>query len=157
MLFRSLLTAKPKDAAAHVQVAEWLRSIDRTDEAIALYRRAIELAPQEAQYREALGEFLFALDRKADAIATWREIASGSRKSAESFSRVGQLLKNHDDVAGAIAAYAEAIKLESRVADLLTLARLQRESKQFDASVKHIEQAGSLAESQEDQIGRAHV
>ncbi len=149
-IWKRLLTAKPKDAAAHVQVAEWLRSIDRTDEAIALYRRAIELAPQEAQYREALGEFLFALDRKADAIATWREIASGSRKSAESFSRVGQLLKNHDDVAGAIAAYAEAIKLESRVADLLTLARLQRESKQFDASVKHIEQAGSLAESQED-------
>lgn len=149
-VWRRLLVAKPKDAVAHVQIAEWLRSIERTDAALALYRRAIELAPQEAQYREALGEFFFALDRKADAIVTWREIASGSRQSVESLSRVGQLLKNHDDAVGAIAAYREAIKLEPRVADLLALARLQRESRQFDDALKHIEQASSLAESQDE-------
>ncbi len=149
-IWRRLLEAKPKEAAAQVQVAEWLRSIERTDEAVALYRRAIELAPNETQYREALGEFLFAVDRKADAITTWREIATGSRKSVESLSRLGQLLKNHDDVGGAIAAYAAACDLEPRVADLLAHARLLRDTRKFDESLKQIEKASELAESAED-------
>jgi len=150
VVWRKLLDAKPKEATAQVQVAEWLRSIERTDEAVALYRRAIELAPNETQYREALGEFLFALDRKADAIATWHEIASGSRKSVESLSRVGQLLKNHDDVEGALAAYAAACDIEPRVTDLLAHARLLRDTRKFDESLKQIEKATALAESSEE-------
>ncbi len=61
------------------QVADQMRSIERNDDAIKLYRQAIEQDPTSPQYREYLGEFLFTLDRKDEAIEVWKSIAEGDR------------------------------------------------------------------------------
>jgi tetratricopeptide (TPR) repeat protein len=56
--------------AVTAQVADLVRSAGMTDEAIALYKRAVELAPDAAQYREYLGEYYHSLKRSAEALAT---------------------------------------------------------------------------------------
>src|SRR5579875_3557202 len=56
-VWQRLLEKRPKDPVITAQVADLLRGAGMSEEAIALYKRAIELAPQSPQYREYLGEY----------------------------------------------------------------------------------------------------
>src|SRR5437867_3917265 len=74
------------------QVPDLLRSAGLTDDALALYRKAVELAPDAAQYREYLGEYLHALKRPEEAQAAWRPMAEGQNRTAKNLTRLGEVL-----------------------------------------------------------------
>jgi tetratricopeptide (TPR) repeat protein len=128
-VWRRLIAARPKDPAIATQVADLLRQAEATDEAIALYRKAVELAPDSPHYREYLGEYYHALKRPDDALAAWRPMAAGPNRSAKSLARLTEVLAGfgYKDEAIATAAEActldpEALALRLKHADLLQAA-----------------------------------
>src|SRR5262249_4197982 len=82
-VWKRLLDKRPKDPVVTAQVADLLRAAGMTDEAIALYKRAIELAPEAPQYREYLGEYYHSLKRSKEALEAWRPIAEGANRNAK--------------------------------------------------------------------------
>jgi tetratricopeptide (TPR) repeat protein len=53
-----LLVKRGADPVSVARVADLLRGVNKTEAAIAAYRKAISLAENESQYREYLGEYL---------------------------------------------------------------------------------------------------
>src|SRR5262245_5032696 len=86
-VWKRLLDRRKDDPVATAQVADLVRGAGLTDEAIALYRKAIEYAPNAPQYREYLGEYLHNLKRKDEALASWRPIAEGANRNAKNLAR----------------------------------------------------------------------
>lgn len=64
-LYQQILSAKPKDPAAHFNVAACLQALKQIDAAIAEYKQASSLDPKNAQYKDALTK---AIQDKADPI-----------------------------------------------------------------------------------------
>ena len=73
-----------------------------TDDALALYRKAIEQAPGNPQYREYLGEYLHQLKRPDEAMAEWAKIAEGSNRNARNLGRLAEVLAGFGYVKEAI-------------------------------------------------------
>ena len=93
-VWKRLTKARPDDALTATRVADLLRQAELTDEALALYRKAVELAPDEPQYREYLGQYYHSLDRRQEAVAAWQEMAAGKRHTTEYLHRLAEVLNS---------------------------------------------------------------
>src|SRR5439155_2004359 len=112
-IWKRMLEKKPNDPVTTAQVADLIRSAGATDDAIALYKKAIQLAPESAQYREYLGEYYHSLKRSDEALATWRQIADGKNRTSKSLTRLAEVLGGFGYLKEAVDAIAEACTLEA--------------------------------------------
>ncbi|MGH7202093.1 MAG: tetratricopeptide repeat protein, partial [Planctomycetaceae bacterium] len=151
-IWRRLLKDRPDDPVIVSQVADLLRQAKLTDEAIALYQRAIELAPNEPQYREYLGEFYHTLERKADAVATWKQIAAGENRTTRNLVRLGEVLAGFGYRKEAIEAFSAAVEMDPEFTDRMKFAVLLREDGQYDAALQQLDLAVKLAENDDERL-----
>jgi tetratricopeptide (TPR) repeat protein len=150
-VWRRLLDARPKDPVIVTQVADLFRQAELTDEAIALYQKAIELAPTAAQYREYLGEYYHTLKRPDEAKATWRAIAAGPNRSSKTLARLSEVLSGFGYLPDAINTIAEACDLEADDFTLrLKYADLLYQVEQYPDSLKQLGLAGKLSSNAEE-------
>jgi tetratricopeptide (TPR) repeat protein len=150
-VWKRILDKKPKDAVTASQVAELLRAASATEDAIALYKKAIELAPNAAQYREYLGEYYHSLKRSAEAIETWRPIADGPNRSSKNLARLAEVLAGFGYRKEAIEAMADAVNLEKDDFNLLmTFAELLHLEGRNDEALKQIDVAAKLTSNPEE-------
>lgn len=150
-VWKRLLEKKPNDAVVAAQVADLLRSAGATDEAIALYRKAIDLAPTAPQYREYLGEYLHSMKRSEEALATWRPMAEGPNRTAKNLARLAEVFAGFGYRKEAVAALADAISLEKDDFTLLmTYADLLYQESRHDEALAQLTQATRLISSPEE-------
>jgi tetratricopeptide (TPR) repeat protein len=150
-VWKRILDKKPKDPVTASQVADLMRTAGASEDAIALYQKAIELAPNSAQYREYLGEYYHSLKRPADAIATWKPIAEGANRSSKNLARLAEVLAGFGYRKEAIEAMADAVSLEKDDFTLLmTYAELLHQDGQNDKSLEQIATASKLTSNPEE-------
>jgi tetratricopeptide (TPR) repeat protein len=150
-VWKKLLEKKPNDPVTTSQVADLMRTAGATDEAIALYKKAITLAPDAAQYREYLGEYYHSLMRSADALATWRPIAEGANRSAKNLARLAEVFAGFGYRKEAIAALADAITLDKDDFTLLmTYADQLYQDAQHDLALTQIAAASKRTSNPEE-------
>ncbi len=150
-VWKRLLEKKPNDPVTTSQVADMMRSAGATDEAIALYKRAIQLAPDAAQYREYLGEYYHSLTRSEEALATWRPIAEGANRTSKNLARLAEVFAGFGYRKEAIGAMADAISLDKDDFGLLmTYAELLHQDGQFDLALAQITAASKRTSNPEE-------
>jgi tetratricopeptide (TPR) repeat protein len=146
-VWKRLVGDDVKDPVVIAQVADLFRQSEMTDDAIALYRRAIALAPDASQYREYLGEYYHQLKRPAEALATWRE---GVAKTAPAQGRLGEVLAGFGYRKEALEPLTEAVKLAPDDFDLrLKLADLLVQLDRPLDALPELAAAGRVSESDE--------
>ena len=149
-VWKRLAPDDAKDAVTIAQTADLYRQASLSDEAIALYQRAIKLAPEASQYREYLGEYYHVLKRPADALATWRQSVEGSRRNAKTLGRLGEVLAGFGYRTEAVEPMVEACKLEPDDFDLrLRLADLRLTLDQPTEALVELEKASTVAAADE--------
>jgi tetratricopeptide (TPR) repeat protein len=157
-VWRRLTDTRPNDAATSAQVADLFRQAEFTDEAIALYRKAVDLAPDSPQYREYLGEYYHTLKRNDEAKAVWNAMAAGKNRNAKSLTRLGEVLGGFGYKTEAIEAIAEARKLDPDSFDLrVKYAELLVEAQRFqeaDAELSGTEKLADNDDQRETLLGR---
>ena len=150
-VWKRLTVAKPKDPLISLQVAELVRQVELTDEALALYQKAISLAPDAAQYKEYLGEYYHSLSRKDEAKATWRQIAEGNNKTAANVARLAEVLSSFGYLTEAIETNAEACKLDPKGINLqIKQVDLLTQAEKHDEALKQLEVVKKLAANDEE-------
>ena len=150
-IWKRMLAKKPNDPVTASQVADLLRTGGVTDEAVALYKKAIELAPAAAQYREYLGEYFHSQGKSAEALATWRPIAEGANRTAKNLVRLAEVMAGFGYRKEAVAAMADAVTLErDDFTTLMTYADLLNQDSQYDASLAQIDAASKLTSNPEE-------
>ena len=150
-VWRRMIEAKPKDPLIASQVADLLRQADLTDEALAMYAKAIELAPDGSQYREYLGEYFHRLNRRDEALATWRQIAEGKNKTTANLGRLSEVLAGFGYLAEAITTNAEALQLDKKDFALwLKQADYLHQAERFDEALTQLVTADALAANDEE-------
>ncbi len=149
-VWRKLAPDDAKDAVTIAQAADLFRQAGLSDDAIALYNRAIKLAPEPSQYREYLGEYYHTLKRPADALATWRLNVAGPSKNARSLGRLGEVLAGFGYRAEALEPLTEACRLEPDDFDLrLKLADLRLAMDKPAEAIPELEKAEAVASAEE--------
>ncbi len=91
VIYRQILEKSPRDAAAHLGLANELSAQGRHDEAVAEYRDAIRLKPGDALAVYYLGNALKALGKRDEAIAEYREAARLDAEWGHVGSAIGAL------------------------------------------------------------------
>lgn len=153
-VWRRLATARPKDPLAATQAADLFRHAEMTDEALALYRRAVELDPDSPQYREYLGEYYHTLKRSDEALAAWRAIAAGSNRNAKNLTRLAEVLSGFGYLKEAVDTMGQACELEDDdFSRQLAYAELLGQDRQFDKALAQLEVAEKLAANDEEREG----
>lgn len=149
-IWQRLADARPKDAVTLSTIADRLRSIDRTDDAIALYEKAINVDPGSPQYREYLGEYLYQLDRKDDAIKAWEGIAEGDRRTRDSLVRLAEVFGTFKQSDRSIKAWRDASKMDLEFGQELRFAKILRDAKEYDEALTRLDVAEKIAETPEE-------
>ncbi len=154
-VWKRLLAKRGEDPVTVARVADLLRGVNKSEEAIAAYRKAVSLAENDLQYREYLGEYLFRLDRKEDAMAVWRELASGPRENRENLVRLSEVLSTFQMREEAL------VTMERVCSDNPALgkptfgqrarfAEMLRDATKYEESLKQLEFAAAIAETPEE-------
>jgi tetratricopeptide (TPR) repeat protein len=107
---------RPDDALAHSNLGTALRSLGRTEQALAHFRRAIALDPRLGQAHSNLGQFLLDLGRGAEALPHCREAVALQPNVAETHNNLGNVHRAAGRFAEARACYFEALRLNPRLA-----------------------------------------
>lgn len=149
-IWQRLAKARGDDAVTLAQVADRLRSIDQSEDAIALYRRAIEVDPVAPQYREYLGEYLHQLDRKDEAIEVWEAIADGDRRGVNSLIRLAEIFATFKLAERSLETWKAASEYDFTFSQELRYANQLRAAKQFDESLARLKVAEKIAESPDE-------
>lgn len=150
-VWNRLTTSKPKDPLIASQVAELFRQAEMTDEALALYQKAISLAPESAQYKEYLGEYYHSLKRKDEALATWRQMAEGNAKTAPNVARLAEVFSGFGYLTEAIETNAEACKLDPKEINLqIKQVDLLVQAEKHDEALKQLDVVKKLAANDEE-------
>src|SRR5262249_45637555 len=127
------------------------RQVEMSDEALALYKKAVELAPDAAQYREYLGEYYHSLKRSDEALATWRAIAEGKNKNAKNLGRLAEVLAGFGYLKEGAAVLPEGCALEKDDYNLqLKYADLLFQVERFDDALQQLAAAERLAGNAEE-------
>jgi tetratricopeptide (TPR) repeat protein len=155
-VWSKLLTKRGEDPVTVARVADLLRGVNKTDEAIAAYRKAISLAENEPQYREYLGEYLFRLNRKDEALSVWRELASGPRENRGNLVRLSEVLSTFQLREEALATMSRVFSDEANLGkptfgQRTRFAEMLRDASKYDQSLQQLELAASIAETPEEQ------
>ena len=145
-----LAEKRSDDAVTLSQIADRMRGIQRSEEAIKLYKKSIEVDPASPQYREYLGEYLYSLDRKTEAIDAWKEIAAGDRKSRESLVRLAEVFGAFEQDAQALETWKEAATLDLNFAEELRYAAKLVEAQQYDKAFERYSIATKIADSPDE-------
>ncbi len=158
-VWQQLADARRDDAVVTAQVGDLMRRIDRTDDAIKLYRRAIELQPEQPQYREYLGEFLNRLGRKGEAMEAWGSIVEGDRDTRENYIRLAEVLHTFDHPEPALDAFTQAANMDPTFAQRLRFTDLLLNAARYDDALAQLDAAERDAESPEEreQLLRARI
>lgn len=149
-IWQRLAEARNDDAVTLAQVADRLRSVDQSDEAIALYRKAIEMDSSAPQYREYLGEYLHQLDRKDEAIQVWKAIADGDRRNVGSLIRLAEIFATFKLPERSLETWKAASEFDLTFSQELRYASQLRAAKHFDAALSRLETAEGIAESPDE-------
>lgn len=148
--WQQLADARIDDAVITVQVGDLMRRIDRSDEAIKLYRHAVDLQPDQPQYREYLGEYLNRLGRADEAMTIWNSITQGERATRDNFIRLAEVLNTFEHPEKALDAFAQAAELDPTFAHRLRFTELLSRAGRYDDALKQLDAAEPDAESPEE-------
>lgn len=111
-LYRHALKHDDRNWETHTYLANFLRSIDRSDEALEHYRTAADLAPENQMALFNLSSILTARGEVVKA----REIATGLIETYPEFGEaqnlLGKLLATQNDIEAAGGRYLQALRLE---------------------------------------------
>ena len=155
-IWKRMLSVRPDEPGALIQVAELMRRAELPEEALPLFRRAIELAPQDPQYREYLGDNLQSLGRAEEAVQVWNAIAEGDQRNTANLDRLAEILRAAGMREQALSAMQAACDLTPEMNDHLKLARWLREYEVAGSypraldSLKQLDIAATLAETEEE-------
>ncbi|MEM9368401.1 MAG: tetratricopeptide repeat protein [Planctomycetota bacterium] len=149
-IWQRLADARQEDAVTLSQIADRMRSIDRKEDAIALYRQSIKVDPTSPQYREYLGQYLHQLDRQEEAIEAWKSIADGDRKNRDSLVRLAEVFGTFKENERSLQAWREASALDLTFAQELRFATKLRDAKLFDEALERLDAAQAIAETPEE-------
>ena len=145
-----LAKARGDDAVTLSQIADRMRGIQRSEQAIELYKQSIEVDPKAPQYREYLGEYLHSLDRKEEAIEAWKQIAGSDRKNRESLVRLAEVFGAFEQDALALETWREASSYDLNFAEELRYAAKLVEAKRYDDAFERYEIADKIADSPDE-------
>ena len=105
-----------KQSWIHNGLGNVYRTLDRTDEAIAAYQRAIELDPKFAYPHNGLGAVYQTLGRTDEAIAAFQRAIELDPKFAYPHNGLGNAYRDLGRTDEALAAYQRAIELDPKFA-----------------------------------------
>jgi type IV pilus biogenesis/stability protein PilW len=144
---RQIIKHKPTHPDAHNILGVSLNAMGRSENGIAMVKRAIELAPRIASYHSNLGE-LYRL--KGDLPAAKEELNEAVRldpKDAQAFNNLGIIRFEEEDYEGAVECYRKAIDVRPGFPEALNnLGNALRMTKDVDGAMKAYETALSLRE-----------
>ncbi|MCA9135481.1 MAG: tetratricopeptide repeat protein, partial [Planctomycetales bacterium] len=149
-VWNRLAQSRTDDAVTIAQIADRMRGIDRSKEAIGLYQKSIDLDPGAPQYREYLGEYLYSLDRVDEAIEVWKSIAADDRRGRESLVRLAEIYGTFKRPDLALDAWAEASQFDLTFAQELRYAAKLTEAKQYDNALVRLDSAEKIAETPDE-------
>jgi protein O-mannosyl-transferase len=106
--FQSDIALKsPNKARAQHNLALALEDVGRSEEALAVIRRAIELDPKEGKLHRLLGEILLQLERPDEAVQAYRMATTLAPTNVKSLLGLGTALQASGDEATAFQYYVE--------------------------------------------------
>jgi tetratricopeptide (TPR) repeat protein len=111
---RSVLERRPDSGAAWADLAFALWALDRYDEAIPAFHKAIDLGDARASPLNGLGLTLLALDRVPEAVTAFRDAMARDRSWSRPCFNLGQALARLDNRAGAEKEMLRAIDLDPK-------------------------------------------
>lgn len=149
-IWQRLADARNDDAVTLAQVADRMRAVDQSDDAIALYQKAIDLDPTAPQYREYLGEYYHQLDRKDDAIKVWEAIAEGDRRNVDSLIRLAEIFGTFKLSERSLETWKAAAELNLTFSQELRYANQLRAAKKFDDALERLAVAEKIAETPDE-------
>lgn len=149
-IWNRLAQQRSDDPVTLSQIADRMRGIGGSNDAIKLYRKSIELDPNSPQYREYLGEYLYALDRQDEAITVWKSIASEDRRGRESLVRLAEIYGTFKRPALALGAWKDASEFDLTFAQELRYAAKLTEAKQYTDALQRLDRAEQIAETPDE-------
>jgi tetratricopeptide (TPR) repeat protein len=105
------LAERPDSFKEHNNLGNALLELDRIDEAIHHYRRALELEPELDDARYNMGVALWKLGRVADAMVQFREVVSRDPEYAAAYNNLGQALLSLGRTEEAVGQFRRALEL----------------------------------------------
>jgi hypothetical protein len=108
-----VLRLNPGFAPAQVNVALWLQSEGRLDEAVELYRAAIESRPDLVGAHYNLGNALLELHRPQEAVQSYAEVVQREPGHAPAQRNLGLALARLDRPCAAARALRESVRLDA--------------------------------------------
>jgi tetratricopeptide (TPR) repeat protein len=103
--------------AFHNNIGLALREINRAQDAVIHYTRALDLKPDYAEARTNLGKLLREQGKLDEALAQYRHVLAFKPESAEAHNDVANALKDQGKLAEAVAQYEQALVLKPDYAD----------------------------------------
>ena len=149
-IWKRILIAHERDPGKAIQVAELLRSISLSEEALELYRQAVQVSGGKVEFSEMLAEYLVELARVEEARSVLSNAMAAVSEDRESLFQLSKALSRFNFKDDAIEALQKACASRPAFADLLQLADLQRSSERHEVAIKTLNRAANIAESAED-------
>lgn len=163
-IWKRLLIGYENDPGKALQVAELLREIELSEEAIKLYEQAVDVSGGKIEFSEVLAEYLIQLDRREQArvvLVNAMQLAGGDR---ETLIQISSVLKRFKFSGEALAALEKACQPSSeptnrksdsfsalaQLDDLIQLANLQSENERWEAALNTLKRAAGIAETSMD-------
>jgi len=121
--------ANPKDARAALELANFLYDVERWQDAIRWYQRALELAPRNTDARTDLGTCYFNLARYDEAIAEFSRTLALEPDKPQALYNLAMSRLRKQDKAGARQAYDQLRRSHPDFPGLPQLAQLLDEGR----------------------------
>ena len=111
-IYGEIVKAKPDFAEAHNNLGVALKALDRPEEAIESYRRALAVKPDYGEARNNLARTLKTLGRHEEAVESYRGVVAAAPAEARAHVELGeslQALERHEE---AVASFRRALATE---------------------------------------------
>jgi tetratricopeptide (TPR) repeat protein len=144
-LFARFAELAPDDPEAHYNLAIVLVALERLDDAIVHYRRAIALKPNHAKAYSNLGAALRLRGRLDDAEAACRRALALDPYAASAHVNLGTVLTSRDRLDEAAESFRHATELKPDLAEaFLNLGLARHNQGRFEEALTHYRQASRL-------------
>jgi tetratricopeptide (TPR) repeat protein len=149
-VWKKILLGHEADPSKAIQVAELLRSIPLSDEALEMYQQAVRASGEKGEYCELLAEYLMELERREEARNVLMSSLAAAEKDRESLLQLSEVLMRLRFQKEAIEALEMACSVRAELADLIQLSDMQRENDRIEASLETLNRATKVADSSAD-------